>query len=163
MIATNPTTSPFVLEQLADECSSISTLEHIAANQNTPGRLLAKLARHSNAHVRSAVAENRNTPIDCLMTLAMDEDPDVRFELAENHHLPVSILKTLAQDDNPYVACRAEKTLTRLSEEAENFARSTWKVFRMRQLEKRMNEIESGNLFHTVNRFFNNLGKCVAM
>jgi hypothetical protein len=50
-----------------------------------------------------------------LQMLARDDNPNVRYAIADNHNISIAILKRLAEDENPYIACRAAKTLLRVS------------------------------------------------
>jgi hypothetical protein len=95
---------------MADRGSRRS-LEHLAANPNTPVTMLNQLASHHLEDVRVAVAENRSTPLETLFVLARDQQPDVRYCLAENTNLPGEILATLCEDENPYVSARARRSL----------------------------------------------------
>jgi hypothetical protein len=87
---------------------------HLAENRHTPAGLLLALSCDPNAAVRLAVAENAGAHHYLLERAIEDCSVDVRYGLAENHNLPAHLLRRLAEDDNPYVACRAERTLTRL-------------------------------------------------
>lgn len=87
---------------------------HLAENSHTPIGLLVALSGDSNAEVRLAVAENASAHQYLLERAVEDCSVDVRYGLAENHHLPSHLLRRLCEDENPYVACRAERTLSRL-------------------------------------------------
>jgi len=113
--AVNPNTPKNILNDLA-ESGPDWIQERVAENPSTPQELLAKLASHCCATVRAAVADNGNALIDVLLQLVNDESVDVRFAVAENHSMPLWILEVLCDDENPYVAFRAQKTLSRLSE-----------------------------------------------
>jgi len=100
------------LYKMADSCSKRS-LEHIAANPNTPPSMLRQLAGHQMEDVRVAVAENPSTPREILLILARDNQADVRYCMAENANLPTQILEVLAEDENPYVSNRAMRSIQR--------------------------------------------------
>ncbi|HEY9677537.1 MAG TPA: hypothetical protein V6C76_05985 [Drouetiella sp.] len=111
------------LWQEVDLCSifshdqnSVKLLQKVAENKDLPSILLEQLSYHPASEIRLAVAENPATPNSVLETLVSDIDPDVRYALAENHSLSDELLTRLKQDEHPYVADRAAKTLTRLSE-----------------------------------------------
>lgn len=112
-MAVNPNTPAPVLHQLA-QSGIHHILERVAENPRANHATLTLLSQHRHHDVRAAVAKNANTPLEILRTLAADENPDVRYRLAENHYTPTEILYSLVEDHNPYVACRAQKTLTRL-------------------------------------------------
>jgi len=109
-LASNPESSPEVLEKLSDKGNTDVTTRVAENSQATP-TILEKLASHDSHEVRSAVTKNPNTPGEVLHILAQDEHPDVRFELAGNANTPVEILESLKNDENPYVVDRAQKTL----------------------------------------------------
>jgi hypothetical protein len=159
-IASSPNSSPSVLEGLARVCST-AVLEHIGVNPNTPPSILNMVASHPNIDVKVSVAENRNTPLETLWILVIDENPDVRYQLAENHQLPMNILKALSEDDNPYVACRAQRTISRVQAIKPVAAASVnWKTFRRMELCRRMDEIrqaEESRPIAVVNRLFTSL------
>ncbi len=92
-------------------------LEMLASDPCIPVEFLEELGRHANPEVRGTIGDNRNAPASLLLELAGDENPDVRYQLAENPHISVELLRLLAEDDNPYVACRAQKTISRLQAE----------------------------------------------
>jgi hypothetical protein len=103
-------------DQMAEFVQNIDarTLERISVDKDTPSSVLSALAQHPCLEVRASVSENRNTPASVLRMLATAADPDVRYHLAENPHLPVELIRLLTADDNPYVACRAQRTLSRV-------------------------------------------------
>jgi hypothetical protein len=159
IIASDPNTAPSILEGLARVCNP-TVLEHIATNANTPPAILETLVAHPEPNVRAALAENKSTPFSCLWRLAHDEDADVRFQLAENHNLPKQVLSALAEDDNPYVACRAQKTLERISSEPALETSQDWKAFRRAQLNKRIahiRDLEEGTPMAMLGKMFSNL------
>lgn len=157
-IASSPNSAPCVLEGLAKVCSQ-RVLEHIATNPSTPDSILSKLAEHHSSDVRVAVAENHSTPAESIWKLAKDEDPDVRYQLAENHHLPIQVLRFLSEDDNPYVACRAQRTITRV-ESAIGMDPEDLRAHRRAELKRRISEVRSlddGTPMHVLNKLFNSL------
>jgi hypothetical protein len=91
-------------------------LEHMATSAGSSMEVLERMTRHPQPHIRASVAENKKAPYQLIIRLAQDEDPTVRYQLAENPHLPMDVLKQLSEDDNPYVACRAQKTIDRVSQ-----------------------------------------------
>jgi hypothetical protein len=93
---------------------SMAVLERIATDHRTPGDVLDRLAQHPNPDLRSSLSDNKSTPSATIWALAKDADPNVRYQLAENPHLPIELLMALRDDDHPYVACRAERTISRL-------------------------------------------------
>ncbi len=132
--------------KMADCCNKRS-LEHIAANPNTPPSMLGQLAIHPNEEVRMAVAENPNTPNDILLHLARDAQADVRYAMAENANLPSDILAVLSEDENPYVSSRALQSIMR-----QRSSRFTAHAHRLNLVCARANE--SGG---KIKRFFHTL------
>jgi hypothetical protein len=132
--------------KMADCCSQRS-LEHIAANPNTPVGMLRQLADHPTEEVRVAVAENPSTTKDILLHLAHDSQADVRYSMAENANLPEEILKTLSEDDNPFVSTRAIKSMAR-----QRSSRFTAQTARLNVLVSRTINSERG-----LKRFFTTL------
>ena len=104
--------------------SALVRMKQISQNIVTPAHLLRRLSASSDTELRMAVADHKNTPLGVLFVLAEDENPDVRFALAENHNISPDVLKKLSNDTNPYVAHRAKKTLSRLSDDVILFARA---------------------------------------
>lgn len=159
-IASNPGTSPFILETLA-RTANTAVLELVASNPSTPVRTLVQLACHISPQVRVAVSEHKGTPKEVIWKLSKDEDADVRYELAENHLLPEDVLKKLAEDENPYVASRAQRTLDRIRQErSRSLESATWKRFRKGETKRRLIELcdeASSGPVTQVNRFFSNL------
>lgn len=92
----------------------------LAESEITPENLLNQLAEHPDPEVRIALADNCGLTRGVVEILIDDENPDVRYRLAENTNIPMDCLNRLADDENPYVACRAEKTLTRIGEKGAN-------------------------------------------
>ncbi len=90
----------------------------VAEHPSLPASYLTDLARDEAHEVRIAVSENLLTPVPILESLAQDEHADVRYAMAENANMPPHILQSLVHDDNPYVAARAQKTLSRLDDDA---------------------------------------------
>jgi hypothetical protein len=90
-------------------------LERISADTKTPADILRQLAEYPHPDIRALVAENSSTPMDVRIALTKDENPNVRYQLAESPSLPYEMLHALTEDDNPYVACRAQRTLDRIS------------------------------------------------
>lgn len=161
-MAISQDSSPCILESLSDLCST-RVLEHIAANPATPVALLQWLVHHASADVRSAVADNPSTPIECLWKLANDADADVRYQLSEHHRLPLLILEKLCEDDNPYVACRAQRTIHRLSPKQTSTGTLSWTLFRRSQLERRIEQVESvhsGTPWATLTKLCSSLYRC---
>lgn len=113
-VAANPDTPCRILELLARATGQSDLLERVAENPNTPMEVLECLAQNDDAAVRAAVADNGNVRIHLLWKLAYDENPQVRYEIAENPHVPSEILDHLCDDDNPYVSTRARETLDRI-------------------------------------------------
>jgi hypothetical protein len=109
-LASNPETSPEVLEKLANK-NQPEVVERVAENPQTPPQTLEKLSGHDVPEVRVAVTENKNTPIEAIKSLAKDDNPDVRYRLAENPETPPEVLQDLLDDENPYVVARAKETL----------------------------------------------------
>jgi hypothetical protein len=93
---------------------NMAVLERLATDHRTPTDVLARLAQHPDADLRSSLSDNKSTPKATVWALAQDSDPNVRYQLAENPHLPIELLMTLRDDDHPYVACRAARTISRL-------------------------------------------------
>lgn len=85
--------------------------DHIALSRNV--ELLARLACHANADVRSAVASNHDLPEDLGWKLAEDSAYTVRASLADNHFLSAFLLETLAEDEDERIAQRANRSLDR--------------------------------------------------
>lgn len=115
-LATNPDTHPLLLHSLASTCPAELALR-IAGHARVLKATLVSLAKHECPEVRTAVGDHQQTPVEVLWKLAQDEHPDVRYSLSENHNIPLEILKTLQNDENPYVACRAQKTISRVQSE----------------------------------------------
>lgn len=83
--------------------------DYIALSRNS--ELLAGLACHANADVRSAVAANHELPEELGWKLAEDSAFTVRASLADNHFLPTFLLETLAEDEDERIAQRANRSL----------------------------------------------------
>ncbi|MHB1762645.1 MAG: HEAT repeat domain-containing protein [Acidimicrobiales bacterium] len=98
-VAWNPNTPGEVLARLAkDEDEDVR--EAVAWNPNTPGEALAGLAEDEDEDVRAAVAGNPSTPREVLAGLAEDEDEDVRAAVAGNPSTPREVLAGLAEDED---------------------------------------------------------------
>jgi len=87
----------------------------VARNEDTPGDVLAELAKQPV--VRIAVAGNRNTPQEVLRYLADDStDPLTREAVADNPKVPRDILEKLAKDSDNFVRRSAFQRLSGLQE-----------------------------------------------
>jgi hypothetical protein len=95
-LATNPTTSSDILEQLA-KSDRISIVSAIAANPNTPVSLLIQLAEHESVRVRQQIALNCNTPLEILPKFANDNE-NVRNGLRQNPHLQADLQAAKSSD-----------------------------------------------------------------
>ena len=95
----------------------VKALERISADPRTEAAVLVELASYPHPDIRAIVAENNNTPEQTRCDLINDENPNVRYQLAESPYLPVALLQILANDENPYVACRAQRTISRVQAE----------------------------------------------
>ena len=73
----------------ADDASDRATL---AAREDLPPTLLARLADDIEDFVRTAVAENPSTPADILRTLACDASVKVRRAVGSNPNIPLDLL-----------------------------------------------------------------------
>ena len=82
-----------------------------AGNPNTPGDVLAELAKDSNLYVRRYAAGNPNTPVDVLTELAKDSEWYVRSYAAGNPNTPGNVLAELAKDSDCDVRSYAEKNI----------------------------------------------------
>ncbi len=96
--------------------------DHIAQSRNF--ELLAGLACHANADVRSAVASNHDLPEELGWKLAEDSAFTVRASLADNHFLAAFLLETLAEDEDERIAQRTNRSLDRqnVPSQAEKFS-----------------------------------------
>jgi hypothetical protein len=81
--ALDRTTSVERLTELSRSKDTI-TVSGVAANRITPHQLLAKLAKHKNWGVRSAVARNWSAHIDTVLLLCKDENQWVRDFAEQN-------------------------------------------------------------------------------
>jgi hypothetical protein len=113
-IASNPNTPGAVLAYLA-KSGSPRVLERVAENPRAMPQTLELLAQCPVTLVRAAVAENTNCTAEILAILATDPDVDVRYRIAENANLDQNTLRALVEDSNPYVSHRATATLARLT------------------------------------------------
>jgi hypothetical protein len=77
----------------ADDASDRATL---AAREDLPPTLLARLADDIEDFVRATVAENPSTPADTLRTLACDTSVNVRRAVGSNPNIPLDLLFDLA-------------------------------------------------------------------
>jgi hypothetical protein len=72
-------------------------------NYNTPGEVLATLARDPDEGVRGCVARNEHAPCDVLRGLADDPDETVRGWLAVNFQVPADVMERLSADPSDTV------------------------------------------------------------
>jgi hypothetical protein len=77
----------------ADDASDRASL---AAREDLPPTLLARLADDIEDFVRTTVAENPSTPADTLRTLARDTSVKVRRAVGSNPNIPLDLLFDLA-------------------------------------------------------------------
>ncbi len=76
----------------------------VAANPNTPAKLLEKLLGQGSPLLRKTIAQNDNVPVKLLQRLAQDDAADVRAHIAKNPRTPMETLEQLRQDSNPRVS-----------------------------------------------------------
>lgn len=69
----------------------------VAAREDLPPALLARLANDVEDFVRTTVAENPSTPVDTLRTLARDTSANVRRAVGSNPNIPLDLLFDLSQ------------------------------------------------------------------
>lgn len=74
-----------------------------ACDTSTPSDVLARLAYHASAEVRSLVASNPSTAPLQLQHLSEDENVTVRLVLARSTNLPLGVMRSLAFDHTPVV------------------------------------------------------------
>src|SRR5579885_3145973 len=91
---------------------------YVASNPNTPAPVLHHLAKTGTPQILERIAENPRAHQATLTGLADHPHPDVRARVAENHNTPLEVLQSLCEDPNPYVACRSQRTLSRLARDA---------------------------------------------
>ena len=88
--ATNPGTLHTVYEQsLRGDADAFGVPLFLGQNPNTPGDILAALAKHDHVSVRTFVARHVNTPVSALELMATDCDELVRKTVAERLKQPV--------------------------------------------------------------------------
>jgi ribosomal protein L17 len=93
-IAQNPSISPEIIEQLAEDASA-KVREALAYNSITPSYILEKLAKVSQIAVRQAVASNPKTSGSVLEFLA--QDWQCSTFVAQNPNTPTKVLEYLMQ------------------------------------------------------------------
>jgi hypothetical protein len=74
-----------------------------AWSRQTPGAILARLAKDNDAGVRRAVAGNPGCPLESLVALGLDPDASVRASVAANAGCPMALLVRLSADRDPQV------------------------------------------------------------
>jgi pentose-5-phosphate-3-epimerase len=131
-LATNPKTPVAILEQLADQSTSLrevvatntaitpalakkltkgkyaNTLLGLAKNPSTPAEILEELAKNFE-RFGEALAQNPSTPLDMLQQLAA-YGPDHGAWVARNPSTPLDMLQEIAQRCD-YAGSVAERTL----------------------------------------------------
>lgn len=86
-VASNPSSSPYILRVLIDGCYSKGdgryyfddVLERVLADPRIPLEILERLITEECYQIRCGVAKNPNTPIRLLQQLASDEEEVVRI------------------------------------------------------------------------------------
>lgn len=108
-VAKNPHTPQDVLTQLAkDEINLVRAL--VATNPKTSPAVLEKFFSDEKI-VRDGLSGNPSTPVKILKILANDADKMVRMRLAENKNAPKEILSELTEDKDANVAMAARTNL----------------------------------------------------
>ena len=122
-LASNPKTSPLVLERLVEgksksertefelalmkatgwsdieqKNSSDYILELVAENISTSAKVLVKLSEDKDRFVRRAVASNHSAPVEALINLSKDKEREVRWAVAENPGTPAEVIVKLSED-----------------------------------------------------------------
>ncbi len=114
VLAADPCTPASILALLA-QTTELDVLEKIGANPSTPHEVLLRLSLHQEFEVKNAIIDNPNASDDVIEILTGDEDADIRYAVAENHNIAIRFIVHLCDDVNPFVANRAERTLSRVS------------------------------------------------
>ena len=121
-LASNPKTSPLVLERLVEgksksertefelalmkatgwsdieqKNSSDYILELVAENISTSAKVLVKLSEDKDRCVRRAVASNHSAPVEALIKLSKDKEMEVRWAVASSLDMPEDVLTKLAE------------------------------------------------------------------
>ena len=92
LVASNPNTPDYVLEQLAEDEEPIVVME-VAANPNTPEYVLRQLADTDNFWVKAYLIYNPSVPKDVLQKFLQDVDEAIIVDTLEAH--PELILPNL--------------------------------------------------------------------
>ncbi|MDD2906298.1 MAG: hypothetical protein WBK95_09415 [Sulfurimonas sp.] len=110
-VAKNPHTPTDVLSLLAkDEVNLVRAL--VATNPKTSPSVLEKFFSDEKI-VRDGLSGNPSTPVKILKILANDADKMVRMRLAENTNATPEVLKELLEDKDENVAMAARANLER--------------------------------------------------
>jgi uncharacterized protein (DUF2336 family) len=108
-VAKNPHTPQDVLTQLSkDEINLVRAL--VATNPKTSPAVLEKFFSDEKI-VRDGLSGNPSTPVKILKILANDADKMVRMRLAENKNAPKEVLNDLCEDKDANVAMAARTNL----------------------------------------------------
>lgn len=108
-VAKNPHTPSDVLSLLAkDEINLVRAL--VATNPKTSPAILEKFFSDEKI-VRDGLSGNPSTPVKILKILANDADKMVRMRLAENTNAPKEVLQELLEDKDENVAMAARANL----------------------------------------------------
>lgn len=82
LVATNPKTSPAVLEKFFSDEKIVR--DGLSGNPSTPAKILKILANDADKMVRMRLAENKNAPTEVLNELCTDKDANVSMAAQAN-------------------------------------------------------------------------------
>ena len=119
--ASDPAAPRKTLESLADDWDDLEVTDLLAANPNTPARMLRRLAQPSIGFGRPELraAQNHRATAALLGVLARSSDREVRYVAAWHPNVPVSALRRLCGDESSLVrsaVAHAEAAPTRVLE-----------------------------------------------
>jgi succinate dehydrogenase/fumarate reductase flavoprotein subunit len=97
MVVATRESVPIEVQQQLAASGDATILERLAANPQTDGVVLGRIAG-TNAATAASVARHPNAPPDALASLAASADPAVRMALLEHPKVPVATLSRLAAD-----------------------------------------------------------------
>jgi hypothetical protein len=109
MVVATRESVPIEVQQQLAASGDATILERLAANPQTDGVVLGRIAG-TNAATAASVARHPNAPPDALASLAASADPAVRMALLEHPKVPVATLSRLAADMDADVRKALAKT-----------------------------------------------------
>lgn len=131
-VASDPSTPPYILEEMLEDNNSSEVREALAANPSLSPSAMESIMNCGTRSMLEALASNHGASsdvLDCLSrqfdidAFGLDHYRDLRCNVASNPSTPLNVLMRLARDNDEYVQHRAVRNESMTLESVYELAR----------------------------------------